>query len=113
MLATGANVIINLTQNVDFLRYASHNCPCLLTKSFMWGVRQHRPLTWQELMNAQGIPMFESSVHASGLGFCPIPKDIICRSSGVKLAGNGFHIACAGTFVGFVLSFLREKHTAP
>lgn len=64
-------------------------------------------------MNAQGIPMFESSVHASGLGFCPIPKDIICRSSGVKLAGNGFHIACAGTFVGFVLSFLREKHTAP
>ena len=108
MLSNGNDVIINLTQNVDFLNYASTNCPCLLTKSFMWSIRKHRPLTWQELLNAQGIPMVEDSIASSGIGYCLLPDDL-GRVAGVKLAGNGFHIACAGTFVGFVLAFLAKK----
>lgn len=108
MMSDGSDVIINLTQNVDFLAYASTHCPCLLTKSYMWSLRQHRPLTWQELFNAQGIPMFDESVNAAGIGVSPIPKDL-GRIAGVRLAGNGFHIACAGTFVGFVLALLTEK----
>jgi len=108
MMSDGSDVIINLTQNVDFLSYASTNCPCLLTKSYMWSLRQHRPMTWQELFNAQGIPMFPQSVQVSGIGVPPIPADL-GRTAGVRLAGNGFHIACAGTFVGFILSCLKEK----
>lgn len=108
MLSDGSDVIVNLTQNVDFLTYASTNCPCLLTKSYMWSLRKHRPLTWQELMNAQGIPMFPASIEASGIGACPILSDL-GRANGVRLAGNGFHISCAGTFVGYVLAFLKKR----
>ena len=108
MLSAGNDVIINLTQNVDFLTYASTNCPCLLTKSYMWSLRKHRPLTWQELMNAQGVPMFEDSLKAAGLPRAPIPSNL-SRTTGVKMAGNAFHIACAGTFVGFILAFLKKK----
>ena len=61
--------------------------------------------------NAQGIPMFDESVNAAGVGVSPIPKDL-GRIAGVRLAGNGFHIACAGTFVGFVLACLTEKSPA-
>ena len=59
-------------------------------------------------MNAQGIPMFPDMLRASGLGCPPIPEDL-GRTNGVRLAGNGFHIACAGSFVGFVLAFLEKK----
>lgn len=110
MMENGNDVIVNLTQNVDYNQYASTNCPCLLTKSFMWSLLKHRPLTWQETMNAQGIPMFPDALRASGLGCPPVPEDL-GRTNGLRLAGNGFHIACAGSFVGFVLAFL-EKRTA-
>lgn len=65
-------------------------------------------MTWQELFNAQGVPMFKEALEATGVGAPPIPLDI-GRSNGVKLAGNGFHIACAGSFVGFILTFLKKK----
>lgn len=108
MLSDGSDVIVNLTQNVDFLTYASTNCPCLLTKSFMWSLRQHRPMAWQELFNAQGIPMFQPFLDAAEIGQPPVPTNL-SRVSGVKLAGNGFHIACAGSFVGYVLAHLQRK----
>ena len=59
-------------------------------------------------MNAQGVPMFQSSIAAAQIGVSPIPADL-SRQAGVRLSGNGFHIACAGTFVGYVLTFLKKK----
>ena len=52
--------------------------------------------------------MFDESLAATGVGATPIPSDL-GRSNGVRLSGNGFHIACAGSFVGFVLAFLKQK----
>lgn len=106
MLCEG-DVIVNLTQNVDFVNYAGRECPCLLTKSFMWSMKSNRPMLWQELLNAQGIPMFPSELESAGIP-CPVSAD--CgRVAGTKLAGNGFHISCAGSFIGFVLSLLEKK----
>ena len=52
--------------------------------------------------------MFQQFVDASGIGSPPVPNDV-GRNGGVRLAGNGFHIACAGSFVGYVLSFVQKK----
>ena len=101
------DVIINLTQNVDFINVAGNDVPCILTKSFMWSMKANRPMLWQELLHAQGIPMFENELEAAGIP-CPIQLDL-GRCAGTKLAGNGFHISCAGSFIGFVLSQLAKK----
>ena len=102
------DALVNLTQNVDFVNYSSNFCPCLLTKSFVWSLRQGRQLLWQELFNAQGVPMLPDSIQAAQLGVCPINADLnVVR--GTRLAGNGFHIACAGSCVGFILSQLRPR----
>ena len=51
------DALVNLTQNVDFVNYSSNFCPCLLTKSFVWSLRQGRQLLWQELFNsARSVP---------------------------------------------------------
>ena len=52
--------------------------------------------------------MFENELEAAGIS-CPIQLD--CgRCAGTRLAGNGFHISCAGSFIGFVLSQLAKEN---
>lgn len=106
-----------------------------------------RHCIWQELWNAQGVPMFPHTLKASGLPFpslldgaaskvddsvsadahiqIQLSMHVLCgcvcvfyicsharqQSAGAaqmtRMAGNSFHIACAGTFIGFVLSNLH------
>lgn len=108
MLESG-DVIVNLTQNCDFMNYSSNFCPCLLTKSMMWSLlKENRPMLWQEQFNAQGVPIFEHTMAAAGVPDSQIQLDL-GHSNMVRLAGNGFHIACAGSFVGYVLSILEPN----
>ena len=107
MLKEGA-VIVNLTQNCDFMNYSGSQCPCLLTKSYMWSLRLNRPLLWQEQMTAQGVPQFEPFLEASGVYDCQIRSNL-GHTAMTKMAGNGFQIASAGSFVGFVLCMLEKR----
>lgn len=74
----------------------------------MWSLKENRPMLWQEQFNAQGVPIFEHTMAAAGVPDSQIQLDL-GHSNMVRLAGNGFHIACAGSFVGYVLSILEPN----
>lgn len=106
MVNSGREVLINLTQNVEFSGHAGHFAPCLLTKSVIWSTQQGRLLLAQELLAAQGVPVFGPQVQASGLPVAPVCADV-GQHALTRMAGNAFHVACAGSFVGFVLCNLQ------
>lgn len=54
--------------------------------------------------------MFAKEQETCGIP-CPIRVD--CgKTAGTRLAGNGFHISCVGSFIGFVLSQLSKRDTS-
>ena len=102
---------IGAHQNRDFLflqAHVGHFAPCLLTHSMIWSVKAHRQLIWQELFNLQGVPILPEAVEAAGVPCSKVTVDE-GRASMTRMAGNAFHIACAGTFVGFILSNLHPR----
>ena len=70
--------------------HAGHFAPCFLTQSLILSARHRRHFVWQELWNAQGVPMFPNTLAASGL---PYPS-LLDSKSNAKLRNDDSILAC-------------------
>ncbi|CAE6945985.1 unnamed protein product [Symbiodinium sp. CCMP2592] len=77
----------------------------------MWAMVEARPYTCKELLEIQGIPMFDDSLRAAGQRTQVLNMDNIGVSPAAQkhMAGNSFHQACVTAFLAFTLASLTPK----